>query len=78
MCNYMTECMLKYALTYEWKEGKERKETLVWARNKFVRSRPNSWSNSTTLWNQQVKTDKNIPNNKPDATIRGNEKEQSY
>jgi hypothetical protein len=26
------------------------------------------------LWNQQVQTDRNIPNNKPDITIRDNEK----
>jgi hypothetical protein len=26
------------------------------------------------LWNQQVKTDRTIPNNKPDSTIRDNEK----
>ena len=29
----------------------------------------------TILWNQQVKTDRTIPNNKPDITIRDNEKE---
>jgi len=28
----------------------------------------------TILWNQQVQTDRNIPNNKPDITIRDNEK----
>jgi len=28
----------------------------------------------TILWNQQVQTDRTIPNNKPDITIRGNEK----
>ena len=28
----------------------------------------------TTLWNQQVQTDRTIPNNKPDITIRDNEK----
>jgi hypothetical protein len=26
------------------------------------------------LWNVQVQTDRNIPNNKPDSIIRGNEK----
>jgi len=26
------------------------------------------------LWNQQVQTDRTIPNNKPDITIRDNEK----
>jgi len=28
----------------------------------------------TILWNQQVQTDRNIPNKKPDITIRDNEK----
>jgi hypothetical protein len=28
----------------------------------------------TILWNQQVQTDKTIPNNKPDIIIRNNEK----
>jgi hypothetical protein len=29
--------------------------------------------NITILWNQQVQTDRNIPNNKPDIIIRDNE-----
>ena len=29
----------------------------------------------TLLWNQQVQTDRTIPNNKPDVIIRDNEKE---
>jgi len=28
----------------------------------------------TILWNQQVQTDRTIPNNKPDIIISGNEK----
>ena len=28
----------------------------------------------TILWNQQVRTDRTIPNNKPDTIIRDNEK----
>jgi hypothetical protein len=28
----------------------------------------------TILWNQQLQTDRNIPNNKPDIIIRDNEK----
>jgi len=31
--------------------------------------------NVTILWNQQVQTDRTIPNNKPDIIIRDNEKE---
>jgi hypothetical protein len=30
--------------------------------------------NVTVLWNQQVQTDRTIPNNKPDTIIRDNEK----
>ena len=30
--------------------------------------------NATILWNQQVQTDRTIPNNKPDIIIRDNEK----
>jgi hypothetical protein len=30
--------------------------------------------NVTILWNQQVQTDRTIPNNKPDSIIRDNEK----
>jgi hypothetical protein len=30
--------------------------------------------NVTMLWNQQVQTDRTIPNNKPDIIIRNNEK----
>ena len=30
--------------------------------------------NLTILWNQQVQTDRTIPNNKPDIIIRDNEK----
>jgi len=29
----------------------------------------------TILWNQQVQTDRTIPNNKPDIIIRDNERE---
>jgi hypothetical protein len=30
--------------------------------------------NVTILWNQQVQTDRTIPNNKPDIIVRDNEK----
>ena len=29
----------------------------------------------TILWNQQIQTDRTIPNNKPDIIIRDNERE---
>jgi hypothetical protein len=34
----------------------------------------NNNNNNTILWNQQVQTEKTIPNNKPDIVIRDNEK----
>ena len=34
----------------------------------------NQGSKVTILWNQQVQTDRTIPNNKPDIIIRDNEK----
>jgi hypothetical protein len=34
----------------------------------------NNNNNNTILWNQQVQTDRTIPNNKPDIVIRDNEK----
>jgi len=35
---------------------------------------PGQGGNVTILWNQQVQTDRTIPNNKPDIIIRDNEK----
>ena len=35
-------------------------------------------SNVTLLWNQQVQTDRTVPNNKPDIIIRDNEKGTLY
>ena len=35
---------------------------------------PNQGGKVTILWNQQVQTDRTIPNNKPDIIIRDNEK----
>jgi hypothetical protein len=34
----------------------------------------NQGGKATILWNQQAQTDRTIPNNKPDSTIRDNEK----
>jgi hypothetical protein len=34
--------------------------------------------NVTILWNQQVRTDRTIPNNKPDVIIHDNKKEHAY
>jgi len=31
-----------------------------------------SWGKVTILWNQQARTDRTIPNNKPDIIIRDN------
>jgi hypothetical protein len=39
-----------------------------------VANNNNNNNNNTILWNQQVQTDRTIPNNKPDIVIRDNEK----
>jgi len=52
--------------------GTIEQKTLVRACPKISRNRPGG--NVTILWNQQVQTDRTIPNNKPDITIRDKEK----
>ena len=38
----------------------------------YQTSRNNSEGKITILWNQQVRTDRTIPNNKPEVIIRDN------
>jgi hypothetical protein len=52
--------------------GKVGQKTLVSTCTIISRNKPRS--KVTTLWNQQVQTDRTIPNNKPDIIIRDNEK----
>jgi hypothetical protein len=49
--------------------GKMRQQTLVWPDNKSVETRHEG--KVTILSNQHVRTDRTIPNNKPDIIIHG-------
>ena len=64
--------MHNYTSTYARKQGHN------WTKN--TEHVPKSVETSqrgkvTILWNQQVQTDRTIPNNKPDIIIRDNERE---
>jgi len=68
----MIECVHNYTLTYARKQGYN------WTKNTYEHV-PKSVETSqedkvTVLWNQQVQTDRTIPNNKPNIIICGNEK----
>jgi hypothetical protein len=56
-----------------------RKQGYNWTKKHWYEHVPKSvetgqGGNVTILWNQQVQTDRTIPNNKPDVIIRNNEK----
>jgi hypothetical protein len=62
-----------YTSTYVRKQGYN------WTKNHWYKHVPKSvetgqGGNVTILWNQQVRTDRTIPNNKPDIRIRDNER----
>jgi len=62
-----------YTSTYVRKQGYN------WKKKHWDKRVPKSLETSqggkvTILWNQQVQTDRTIPNNKPDIIIRDNEK----
>jgi hypothetical protein len=61
-----------YASTYVRKQGYK------WTKKHWYEHAPKSvqtgqGGNVTILWNQQVQTDRTIPNNKPDIIVRDNE-----
>ena len=69
----MINCVHNYTSTYTRKEGYN------WTKKHWYEHVPKSVETSqggkvTILWNQQVQTDRTIPNNKPDIIIRDNEK----
>ena len=69
----MIECVHNYTSTYARKQGYN------WTKKHGYEHVPKSVETSqggkvTILWNQQVKIDRTIPNNKPDIIIRDNEK----
>jgi hypothetical protein len=59
-------------LTYEGNKGKIIQQTLVDHLPKSVRT--SHEGTVTILWYQQERTDRTIPNNKPDIIIRGDKK----
>jgi len=68
----MIECVHNYTSTYARKRGYN------WTKKHWYEHVPKSIETSkggkvTILWNQQIQTDRTIPNNKPDIIIRGNE-----
>ena len=42
-----------------------------------LRSEILEYNKAIMLWNQQVRTDRTVPNNKPDVIIRDNKKEHN-
>ena len=69
----MIECVPNYTSTYARKQGYNRtKNTGMNMHQKSVET--SKGSKVTILWNQQVQTDRTIPNNKPDIIIGDNEK----
>jgi len=67
------ECVHNYTSTYVRKQGYN------WTKKHWYEHVPKSvetgqGGNVTILWNQQVQTDRTIPNNKPDIIISDNEK----
>ena len=69
----MIECVPNYTSAYARKHGYN------WTKKHWYEHVPKSVETSqggkvTILWNQQVQTDRTIPNNKPDIIVRDNEK----
>ena len=65
----MRECVHNYTSTYARKQGHN------WTKKHLYEHVPKSVETSqvgkvTVLWNQQVQTDRTVPNNKPDIIIR--------
>ena len=69
----MIECVHNYTSTYARKRVKLDKKH--WYEHVPKSVETSQGGRVTILWNQQVQTDRTIPNNKPDITIRDNEKE---
>jgi len=69
----MINCVHNYTSTYA------RKQRHSWIKKHRYEHVPKSVETSQggkviILWNQQIQTDRTIPNNKPDIIIRDNEK----
>jgi hypothetical protein len=62
------------ALQYIYKELGENLDSELWYEHVPKSVETSQVGKVTILWNQQVQTDRTIPNNKPDVIIRDNEK----
>jgi len=67
----MIECVHNYTSTYVRKQGYNWKKH--WYKHVPKSVETSQGGKVTILWNQQVQTERTIPNNKPDIIIRGNE-----
>jgi len=69
----MTECVHNYTSTM-CKETEVQLNKKQWYEHVLKSVETSQRGKVTILWNQQVQTDRTIPNNKPDIIIRDNEK----
>jgi len=69
----MIECVHNYTSTYARKQKYNLKKK-HWYEHVPKSVEINQAGKVTILWNQQVQTDRTIPNNKPNVIIRDNEK----
>ena len=65
----MIECVLNYTVTYARKLG-VKLDNRHWYDHVPKSVEISHEGKVTILWNQQVRTDRTIPNNKPDIIIR--------
>ena len=57
-----------------WKETGVHLDKKRWYKHVTKSVETSQGGKVTILWNQQIRTDRTIPNNKPDIIIRDNEK----
>jgi len=69
----MIVCVHNYTLTYARKQGVQL-DKKHWYEHVPKSVETSQGCKVTVLWNQQVQTDRTIPNNKPDIVIHDNEK----
>ena len=69
----MIECVHNYTSTYARKQGYNWTKKKHWYEHVPKSVEKSNASKVNILWNQQVQTDRTIPNNKPDIIFRDNE-----
>jgi len=70
----MIVCVYNYTSTFARKDGYSWTKKKHWYEHVPKKVETSQGGKVTTLWNQQIQTDRTIPNNKPDIIIRDNEK----